>query len=318
MNLRQLTYFVAIAEQGSILKAAQAVHISQPAVSAQIKLLEEELGVQLFERRPAGVLLTPEGRDFLRHAYDILGSVDAALASMRIHHTTEVGRVSVGIPGSLTSLLTVPLVEAVQEQLTNVQLRVVSGLSGHVHKWVVDGALNFGIVYANTYPPAPIVGLDLEPLLTEELYLATSDRRALSEHLTSAGEVPLASLARLSLVLPGVEHGLRAIIEQAASHAGIRLTVRTELDAPEQLKEMARRPGAFTVLSLAAIRNDPADRPLFTARIINPTIERVVLLAHASGRPLSRAARRVEQIIRSIVASEVSKGWWKSARLRKE
>ena len=67
MNLRQLSYFVAIAEQGSILKAAQVVHISQPAVSAQIKLLEEELGVQLFERRPAGVLLTPEGRDFLRH-----------------------------------------------------------------------------------------------------------------------------------------------------------------------------------------------------------------------------------------------------------
>lgn len=318
MNLRQLTYFVAIAEQGSILKASQALHISQPAVSTQIKLLEEELGVQLFERRPAGVLLTPEGRDFLRHAYDILGSVDAALASMRVHHTAEVGRVSVGIPGSLTSLLTVPLVEAVQEQLSNVQLRVVSGLSGHLHQWVVDGSINFGIVYANTYPPAPIVGLDLEPLLTEELFVAASDRGALREHLTSAGEVPLASLAGLPLVLPGREHGLRAIIEEAAARAGVRINVPTELDAPEQLKEMARRPGAFTVLSQAAIRNDPADRPLFTARIINPTIERVALLAHASGRPLSRAARRVEQIIRSIVASEISKGWWKSAKLRKE
>jgi len=318
MNLRQLSYFVAIAEQGSILKAAQTVHVSQPAVSAQIKLLEEELGVQLFERRSAGVLLTPEGRDFLRHAYDILGSVDAALSSMRVHHTDEVGLVAVGIPGSLTSLLTVPLVEAVQKQMSNVQLRVVSGLSGHLHRWVVDGALNFGIVYANTYPPAPIVGLDLELLLTEELYIATRDRSALSEHLTSAGEMPLANLAGLPLVLPGREHGLRAIIEEAATRSGIRLTVRTELDASEQLKEMARRRGMYTVLSLAAIRNDPADRALFTARIINPTIERVVLLAHASGRPLSRAARRVEQIIRTIVASEISKGWWKSARLRKE
>lgn len=316
MNLRQLTYFVAIAEHGSIHRASQVLHISQPAVSAQIKLLEEELEVQLFERRPDGVLLTPEGRDFLRHAHDILGSVDAALANMCVHRTTEVGLVSVGIPGSLTSLLTVPLVEAVQARLKNVQLRVVSGLSGHLHQWVVDGSVNFGLVYSNSFPPAPIVGLDLEPLLTEELYVAARDRDALQKVLTRAGEVPLANLAGLPLVLPGREHGLRAIIEEAAGRAGIRLTVRTELDASEQLKEMARRPGVFTVLSLAAVRNDPEDHSLFTARIIDPTIERVVLLAHASGRPLSRAARRVEQILRSIVASEIDKGWWKSARLR--
>ena len=152
MNLKQLTYFVAIAEHGSILKASQAVHVSQPAVSAQIKLLEEELGVQLFERRSDGVLLTPEGQEFLGHANQVLSSVESARESMRVYRATEVGRVSVGVPGSLISLLTVPLVEEVQKQLPGVQLRVVSGLSGHIQRWISDGTLDFGLVYGRTHP----------------------------------------------------------------------------------------------------------------------------------------------------------------------
>lgn len=311
MNLKQLTYFVAIAEHGSILKASQAVHVSQPAVSAQIKLLEEELGVQLFERRSDGVLLTPEGQEFLGHANQVLSSVESARESMRVYRATEVGRVSVGVPGSLISLLTVPLVEEVQKQLPGVQLRVVSGLSGHIQRWISDGTLDFGLVYGRTPP----VGLDIEPLLVEELFVAALDGATLGPCLTASGEFPLHHLGRLPLVLPGKEHGLRSAIEEAATRAGVVLSVRTELDAPEQLKEMARRPGMYTVLSLAAIRNDSLDSPLFTARIIEPTVERVASLAHASGRPLSRAARRVDHILRQIIAGEVSKGWWTSARL---
>jgi LysR family nitrogen assimilation transcriptional regulator len=268
-----------------------------------MKLLEEELGVQLFERRAAGVLLTPEGREFLRHAKNVLNTVEAARAGMRVYQGIEVGRVSVGVPGSLISLLTVPLVEEVQSQLTGVQLRVVSGLSGHIQRWITEGVLDFGLVYGKTPP----VGLDVESLLVEELFVATLDGSALMPALTPTGELPLQRLAGLPLVLPGREHGLRATVEEAANRTGVSLWVRTELDAPEQLKEMARRPGVYTILSLAAIRNDSENLPLFTARIIEPSIERTVSLAHATGRPLSRAARRVDQILREIIRREISK-----------
>ena len=309
MNLRQLGYFIAIAEHNSFLKASKSLHISQPSVSAQIKLLEEELEVQLLERRSNGTVLTPEGREFLIHARTVFETIDVARNSMRVHQTAEVGQVAVGIPGSLASTLTVPLVEVSQLELPNVQLRVASGLSGHIRQWILDGSLDFGLVYTRT----PLVGLDLEPLLAEELYVAARSRSVLEKHLAGDGDIPLRNIAGLPLVLPGREHGLRIAVEEGAAQIGVALHVRTELDASEQLKEMVRRTGCFTILSLAALQNDTSGDRLFTARITGPTIERVVCLANASGRPLSRAARRIEQILKAAIREELQKGWWKSA-----
>lgn len=306
MNLKQFRYFVAISEQRSFLQAAQVLHISQPSVSAQIKLLEEELGVQLFERRFDGAILTPEGRDFLVHARTVLDSVEAAASSMRVHQSSEVGRVAVGIPGSLTSLLTVPLIQTVQREMPNVQLRVVSGLSGHIARWLPEGTIDFGLVYATSSVP----GLDLEWVLDENLFLAARDRHDLDGLVEAKRQVPASRLAGLPMVLPGREHGLRSVVEGALDKVGVGLHVTAEVDAPEQLKEMVRRTGCFTILSLAAIQNDPAEGALVTARIIKPTIDRRISIAHTTGRPLSRAARRVKEITKTLLAQELEKGWW--------
>jgi LysR family nitrogen assimilation transcriptional regulator len=309
LNFKQFSYFVAIAEHRSFLKASQALHISQPSVSAQIKLLEEEINVQLFERRFDGAMLTLEGRDFLVHAHTVLDAVDAARSSMRVHQSAEVGRVAVGIPGSLTSLLTVPLIETVQRELPNVQLRVVSGLSGHISRWLLEGGIDFGLVYANS----TVVGLDVEKLLEESLFLAARNEAAFDGLINTMGEIPAYKLTGLPLVLPGREHGLRMVIEEALSKVSVGLRVTAEVDAPEQLKEMVRRTGCYTILSLAAVQNDPVNGALVTSRIIKPTIDRMVLIAHTSGRPLSRAARRVEHIVKALLTEELARGWWKTA-----
>lgn len=287
MNFKQLSYFVAIAEQRSFLKASQVLHISQPTVSAQIKLLEEELQVELLERRFDGTVLTPEGRDFLVHARTVLGALDAARNSMRVHQSEEVGRVSVGLPGSLTALLTVPLTEFVLREMPQVQLRVVSGLSGHIRRWLLEGEVDFGLVYG----AGPVPELDLQPLLEEKLFVIARDANALRPHLNARGECEGLRLATLPLVLPAREHGLRAVIEEAVGRAGVPLKVIAEIDAPEQLKEMVRRTGCFTVGSVAAIRHDPHESSFATAPVVNPDIVRIVSLAHTSGRPLTRAAR---------------------------
>lgn len=309
MNFRQFSYFVAIAEHRSFLKASQALHISQPSVSAQIKLLEEEISVKLFERRFDGAILTPEGRDFLVHAHTVLDAVNAARSSMRVHQSAEVGRVAIGIPGSLTPLLTVPLIETVQHELPNVQLRVVSGLSGHISRWLLEGVIDFGLIYANS----TVAGLDVEKLLEENLFLAGRDTAAFDGLINAKGEFPAHKLTGLPMVLPAREHGLRTVIEEALSKVGLGLRVTAEVDAPEQLKEMVRRTGCYTILSLAAVRNDPANGALVTSRIVKPTIDRVALIAHTSGRPLSRAARRVEHILKALLTEELNKGWWETA-----
>jgi len=309
MNIKQLSYFVAIAEHGSFVKASANLHISQPSVSSQIKLLEEELGIQLLERRPDGVVLTLEGKDFLQHAYTILRAVDAARDSIRAYQTSEVGRVAVGMPNSISAVLAVSLVDAVQKLLPNVQIKLVSGVSGHIQKWVMNGELDFGLVYADGQVP----GTDIQNLLVEDLYLAARRRDDIEGLLSPGGELPMRKLGSLPMALPSTAHGLRRIIERAAASAGINLQVKTEIDPSEQLKQMVRKTGCFTILSLAALQ-DEGKAPLAVARIVDPPIQRVVSILHVSGRPLSRAARRVENVLLELISEELKKGWWRPAR----
>jgi LysR family nitrogen assimilation transcriptional regulator len=147
MNLRQIAYFVSISECNSILKASQILHISQPTVSSQIKLLEEELEVVLFERRSSGVILTPEGKEFLTYAKNILNNVQGAKESMRSSKTGEVGSVTVGIPNSLSPILSIKLVQAVRKELPNVRLKVISGMTGNLLEWILQGNIDFGLVF---------------------------------------------------------------------------------------------------------------------------------------------------------------------------
>lgn len=309
MNLRQLEYFVAVAECRSILKAAQSIHISQPSVSVQIKGLEDELGVPLFDRRRDGVILTPEGEEFLLHARAVLRTVDTAKTSLQAFHSTPTGRVVVGIPGSLASLLTVDFVECAQARLPNVQLRVVGGLSGHTRQWILDGRMDFGLVH--DAEPGP--GVDIERVFVEELFLAARDPHVLRHLLTPSGEIPMRALAGLPLVLPGADYNLRRGVERVAAETAVALTVIAELDATEQMNEMVNRSGCFTILSLAALHSEHRNWQLAAIRIVQPAISRTVSMAHASDRPLSRAAREVQAILSEILRSKLSEGWWRPA-----
>ena len=313
MNLRQLAYFLAVADQSSIIRAAKALHISQPSVSTQIKLLEEELEVQLFERRQNGTILTPEGREFLGYARSALDTLAAAKAALRSHQVIEVGTVAIGIPGSLSSLLCLPLIEEVQIQCPNIKIKVVTGLSGHISKWIMDGTIDFGLVYVDV----PVPGLDLELLLKEHLFLAISEKHAGKIRQQSPdGDLAFADIRNVPLVMPSREHGLRALVDKVSASTGLALDIRTELDAPELLVACVLRASHATVLSLAALQGIRlSEGELYTAHIVDPVIERRISLAYASDRPLTRTARRVEMILRDLLKTESSEAWWKFAEV---
>lgn len=313
MNLRQLSYFIAIADHRSIIKAAEVLHVSQPSVSTQIKLLEEELEVLLFERRRDGTILTPEGQEFLGYARSALDTLAAAKASLRAYQITEVGNVTVGIPGSLSPLLSLSLIETVQKNCPNIKIKVVTGLSGHLSEWVRDGTIDFGLLYADS----PVIGLDFELLMKEHLFLAISQRNADAIRTrVRNGSIAFSDLRDVPLVLPSREHGLRVLVDKVANKAGIKLNVQTELDASELLLEWVLRSSHGTILSLAALRGARVpDDELFVAHIHEPTIERRVSLAYASDRRLSRTARRVEIILRNLIRQELESGWWTFAEI---
>lgn len=305
MELRQLRYFLAIFEQGSLMKAADVLHVAQPALSANLRKLEEELGVPLFERRSTGVIATPEGREMARHVRSILRSVEEARESVRQRAEETVGAVVLAVPTSLTSVLAVPLIERVQTSLPNVRLRVVETMTGYIPDWILGDKVDLGLLYNKS----DSLGLESTRLLTEELYLAVPSQADL-EGIAEDGEVAFEALAEMEFVLPGAEHGLRRVVDAAARRSGIRLRVRTEIDALPQIKTLVRRRRGFTILSLAALHEDQGDERLVTARIVSPTIERSVYLTRSATRPLTRAAREVERQVTRLLQESARQKWW--------
>lgn len=305
MDLRQLRYFLAVTEHGSILKASQHLRVAQPSISTHLRNLEDELGVVLFERSTRGVVATLEGLELARHARLILKSADDARESLRSRSDSPVGRVVFAIPSSLVATLAVPLIEEVRERLPNVNLRVVESMTGYIADWLNDGRVDVGLLYNADR----ISGVDSIRLLTEELYVGGRDEESLRA-LTEGGEVPFERLEGLPLVLPGREHGLRSLVEQIARRLGIGLSIEIEIDAFSQIKQLVRRGAGYTVISLAALRDDLPEKALTVARIVDPIVERAVFIAHASGRPLSRASREVERIAIRLLQNEARAGWW--------
>ena len=308
LNLRDLRYFVAVAESGSILAASEKLHVAQPSISVRIRALEGDLGVALFERRPRGVVLTEEGKELLVHARFILNSAEAARESLRHHAASPVGTVTFGIPTSLSSVLAVPLVEEALTALPNVRLRIVESMTGYIIEWLRNGQLDLGLVFVE----APISGVQTEKLLSEDLHVAAATAADLEPLRNARGEVPMEKLAGVPLILPTERHGLRSLIDHHLRRHGVSSRVTIEIDAFLQIQRLVQHGHGMTVLSLAALHDGLLTPSLVTARIVRPTIERAVSLAHADTRPLTRAAREVARLAARQLRSEAAKSWWRA------
>lgn len=308
MNLRDLRYFVAVAESGSILAASERLHVAQPSISVRIKALEGDLGVALFERRPRGVVLTAEGEELLAHARHILQSAETARESLRRHASSPVGTVAFGVPTSLASVLCVPLIEEVASRLPNVRLRMVESMTGYIIDWLRDAQLDLGLVFVD----GSVSGIQTAPLIAEELHLAAASAEMLAPFQNSAGDVPMARLADVPLILPAERHGLRSLIDHHLRREGITSKVVIEVDAFLQIQRLVQRNRGMTILSLAALHESSIAPPLHTSRIVRPTIERTVSLAHAETRPMTKAARETARLAADILKRHAVAPWWRA------
>ncbi|HNB44131.1 MAG TPA: LysR family transcriptional regulator, partial [Burkholderiaceae bacterium] len=132
MNLKQLEYFVQVAELGSFSRAAQVLDIAQPALSRQVRALEIELHETLLLRNGRGVALTEPGRRLFEHGVAILQHVAQAREDMGASRDEPVGRLTVGLPPSLGRRLTLPLIDRFRSGLPRARLAVVEGLTAHL------------------------------------------------------------------------------------------------------------------------------------------------------------------------------------------
>lgn len=309
MNFRQLRYFVEIVEQASMKRAADVLFVAQPSLSQHVRNLEEELGVTLLTRTTRGVQPTEAGLELLGHARTILSQVEYAREALQAGSADPHGSVNLGLPNSVSLVLGVPLVERAYHALPNVSLRIVESMSGYILDWLRSGRLDLAMLYGVQRAP----GVVFSRLLTEELYLVTPSRDAQGvNHVERTADVDLAALEGTDLILPARPHGLRELVEQMARENGIRLTIRTELDALTQIKALVRRGIGKTILSYSAVHEELLRGELCARRVVNPVIRRSVYIAEPSDRPTSNAVRAVAGLLESCAGDLVSGGRWRA------
>lgn len=305
MDLKQLRALLTIAETGSVTRAAQLLHVVQPALSRQLRLLEEELGTALFDRTRHGMHLTDRGQILVDHARRALRELDQARATV-VTPDTVAGTVAIGLLPSTSTLLAGPLVRSLQSRFPDLKARLTMGFAGHLQQWLENGEIDLALLYE----PKPSALLDVQPLLDEKLYLVGP---------TNAGfrfdtAVALADVASVKLIMPNPPHGLSIILEHACAVAGVRLNVVTETNSMQIQKELVAHGIGFTILPSAAIFDDVASERLSAAPITAPDLSRRIVLALPMARRGSIAVRSVARELRSLIEEIIVRNGWPGAR----
>jgi LysR family nitrogen assimilation transcriptional regulator len=306
VDLKQLTALVTVAEVGSITKAARLLHLVQPSVTRQIRLLEDELGVSLFHRTASGMTLTPEGSLLVDRARRVLQELDRARAEIRPAKEGLAGLVTLGMLESVAEILAEPVMSGLAIRHPGINLRLVTAYSGHLQQWLDVGDVDLSLLYNLGSSSA----LAVVPLLEEELWAVAPRAGGLSP------DSPIALDAVLShpLVLPISGHGLRALIDEARSTIDATPHIAVEVNSMHLQKTLVQAGHGWTVLP-AGISRD-VDRGLFSAApLCNPDVTRKVVLGlQRTGRtsgPVQAVAAEVVHAVRRLVSS----GVWTGATL---
>ncbi|BAV64702.1 LysR family transcriptional regulator [Sphingobium cloacae] len=306
LDLRQLYYFLTVAEQGSISGAASALEIAQPSLSANLGRLERKLQVQLVIRTSKGIRLTQAGRLLSEHSRRIVGAAAQAIDEIRQTDGETRDTVSIGLPPSLGLLLSVPLAETIQNECPHIRLRITEAMSGDILEWMVSERLDLGCAY-EVHDSLP---LSFHPLLTEQLFLVTASDNLPPGLERDAAGIPVisaAALPSLPLALPGASHGARKVVERFARSRGLQLNVVLEIDSLPQIVTMTARASAYTILPHAAVIDEVAAGTLSLVRIVEPSMIRTAYLVRKRTRPAGPAISSVEQAVKMILREMVDR-----------
>jgi LysR family nitrogen assimilation transcriptional regulator len=299
VDLRQLRYFVAVAETGSFSAAASALRIAQSAVSRQVQTLEEACRGPLMERGARGIVLTEAGALLLTRARFLLSEVAGAIAEIAELNNEPSGLVRVAAPPSFGDILYPLLAVNMARGFPGVQLELLEALNDAALAAMRQGGLDLAVVSA----PDPEPHVDYIPLCAEPMILVgpPGDHRLVDE------SVPLEVLPDLPLILPvgsGWVGGVRRRLGSRAVEAQAMARVRVQ--SPGPMKAMLRAGLGYAVLPASAVQPDLSAGTLSGAIVRDFSLAR--MLAVPRDRPLSRAAQAVAAAIRTETAAIVEAG----------
>lgn len=303
LEIRQLQVFHAVATAGSLSKAAVALAVTQPMITRHIKGLEDELGVELFYRNGRGVVLTEAGKLLKLHTEDILERVSHARSEIGMLQSSPKGKLVLGVPPSVGTVLTVPLVKKIKNEFPNIALQVIEGFSGHCLEWLTAGRIDAAVLYNSPNHPSVLT----EPLVEDELFLLGPEP---SPDELGEGPVGLDVFASLPMILPSRPHGLRRLIDTVLSEHGIYPRIEMELEAMSSTLLLVEEGAGYTILPYASVHN-LVEAGRIHVWSFEPRITRTLLLATSSQRPMSALIRTVIRTVRTEVRDIITTQPWR-------
>lgn len=245
-------------------RAASVLGIAQPALSRQMRLLEEALGVTLFRRTSRGVALTEEGEQLRASMTGPLRQLELAMQNVGSPFAQLEGGVVLGMPATAACVLAGPLVGRVAAAFPKVKLRVMERETSQLIESMLKGEVDLALIYG----PAPDERLFESELLVEDLVLVGGPTAALAPERP----VRFVELAGRPLVLPGVQPGVRSLVEKTALRVQVALDVRFEIDALQVAKDLIEAGLACGVMPASAIGREVAAGRLRYAPICDPAM----------------------------------------------
>jgi len=293
MNLKQLEYFVRVAELGSFTKAALILNVAQPALSRQVRLLETDLRVTLLMRNGRGVVLTEVGQRLFDSSVGILQLVARVREDIDASRDEPAGRIVVGLPPSIGRLLTLPLVEAFRRTLPKARLAIVEGLTAHLAEWISTGRVDLGLLYN----PEPQAALEVTPVLDEALGLVSPAGQPRPRKAT----VSFAELVHYPLIVPERAHALRKLLETQAALAGCKLEVALEVSSVQSILDLVRAGHGHAVLMGTALAASGQPGAFIMRPLVEPRLSSTLCLAVSAHKPPTPLLKHALRLLRELI-----------------
>ena len=297
MELRRLEYFLAVAEAGHFTRAAESMHVSQPALSQQIKKLEAELGAPLFDRLGQGVELTEAGELLLPRARRVLSELEDAETAVEELRGLQRGTVRVGTVQTTGEYLIPGAVSRFHEAHPNVNVSVEERSAPGIERGLQDGALDLGVGFVTSEQN----GLDVSPLFDESLVAIVGRDHPWSHRST----LPVSALEERPLVLLPEGYCTRRLVDRTVQAAGVRPTVRLELNSIAGILQTVKETGAATILPRLTL-SMTGTGGLTAVPLTDPEPRRTVGLLFSADRYRSDAAQALADQIRSRADEHVT------------
>jgi DNA-binding transcriptional LysR family regulator len=316
VELRTLRYFIAVLEAGSLSRAASTLYVAQPALTAQIRKLEEDLGAQLFERSHAGMTPTPAGLQLYQDARRLLSDAAAVRERVRSLPQGPEGSVTVALPFLLASLLMGPVLTALKATHPRIRVFVLDDLSLMVRKAMLDRRADIGILVDT----AQVDGLRCRPFAREAMYFCGHDADGRVARLLQRGaprgghpRIAFADAAVQPLVLQSRRFSIRQRVEDTGASQDVVLNIAHEHDSARVIRSLYASGAGFTFTPACALPDaGHRDTPWLVARVVQPELQRSYSLATAADRPLDAAAAVVAQSLGEAARTLIASGRWEA------